>query len=348
MKTAAAILVEQRKPLVLDEVEIPQLSYGQVLVDIQVSRICGSQIGEIDGVKGADKWLPHLLGHEGGGTVLEVGPEVRHVRPGDRVVLHWRAGKGIESRGPVYGWGNKKANAGCITTFNRYGVISENRLTVVPSDTDFELCALLADTLTTGFGVINNDAKVKIGESVVVIGVGGIGLGVVLGAKLAGAHPIVAVDLHDHKLKKAAQYGATHVINSQCTDFAEAVRSILNGPADVVIDGTGIPAVLEKAFDLSSNTGRNVGFGVMAQDRKIAINTLPLHFGKRLTGSHGGDSRPDEDIPRYLRMIRDGRFETAGFVSHRIPLEQVNEGIAKMRCGEVIHCMIHFDGQFER
>src|SRR5438093_12169691 len=176
MKTPAAILVEQRKPLVVDEVEVPPLSYGQVLVDIKVSRICGSQVGEIDGVKGPDRFLPHLLGHEGGGTVLEIGPEVYHAKPGDRVVLHWRPGRGAEARPPVYNWNGKKANAGCVTTFNRLAVVSENRLTRVPPDTDFEICALLADTLTTGFGVINNDAKVLIGESVVIVGCYGIGL----------------------------------------------------------------------------------------------------------------------------------------------------------------------------
>lgn len=343
MKTPAAILVEQRQPLVLDEVELPPLGFGQVLVDIRVSRICGSQIGEIDGVKGPDRWLPHLLGHEGGGIVQEIGPEVRHVKPGDRVVLHWRPGAGIESRGPVYRWGQRTANAGCITTFNRYSVVSENRLTVVPPDTDFEVCSLLADTLTTGFGVINNDARVKLGESVVIIGCGGIGLGVVLGAKLAGAHPIIAVDLHDHKLAKAREFGATHTINSANQDFVAAVREILGGtPLDVVVDGTGLPAVLEKAFPLAAASGRVVIFGVMAHDRKLSLNTLPLHFGKELTGSHGGSSRPNEDIPRYLRMMRDGRFDPRGMVSHRIPLEQVNDGIARMRSGEVIHCMIHF------
>src|SRR5262249_4900024 len=157
---------------------------------------CGSQIGEIDGVKGPDRFLPHLLGHEGGGIVLEVGPEVRQVKAGDRVVLHWRPGMGIEARPPVYDWNGRKVNAGFVTTFNRYAVISENRVTVVPPDTDYEVCCLLADTLTTGFGVIDNDAQVKIGEAVVVIGVGGIGLGTVLGAKLAGAYPIIAVDLY--------------------------------------------------------------------------------------------------------------------------------------------------------
>ncbi len=344
MKTVAAILVEQRRPLVVDEVEVPALGYGQVLVEIKASRICGSQLGEIDGVKGADRFLPHLLGHEGGGVVLEVGPEVRRVRVGDRVVLHWRPGQGIEARPPVYQWGGRKVNAGFVTTFNRLGVISENRLTVVPPEIDYEVCCLLADTLTTGFGIINNDAAVKIGEAVVVIGCGGIGLGVVLGAKLAGAYPVVAVDLHDAKLEVAARFGATHLINGRKADMVEAVVGLLDqGRPEVVIDGTGNPEVLEKALALTSPQGRCIGFGVMPQDRKLSFNTLPLHLGKRLTGSHGGESQPALDIPRLVRMMRAGVFDPRGFVSHRVTLGEVNEAIAKMRAGEVIHALIHFD-----
>jgi S-(hydroxymethyl)glutathione dehydrogenase/alcohol dehydrogenase len=342
MKTIAAILVAQRQPLVIDEVELPAPGFGQVLVEVVVSRICGSQLGEIDGVKGADKFLPHLLGHEGGGIVREIGPEVTCVKPGDRVVLHWRPGRGHEARPPVCSWRGQRCNAGPITTFNRFAIVAENRLTPVPADTDFEICALLADTLTTGFGVINNDARVNIGEAVVVIGVGGIGLGTVLGARLAGAHPIIAVDIHDHKLAKAREFGATHTINSSATDFVAAVEGILGGKADVVIDGTGVPAVIEQAFALAGPRGRCIGVGVMHHERKLTLNTLPLHFGKVLKGSHGGDSRPAEDIPRYLRMMRDGRFDPRGFVSHRLPLERINEGIEQMRAGEVIHALIHF------
>jgi len=343
MKTAAAILVEQKKPLALEEVELPALSFGQVLVDIKATRICGSQIGEIDGVKGPDKWLPHLLGHEAGGIVRETGPEIRHVKVGDRVVCHWRPGRGIEARGAVYRWRHQPCNAGPITTFQQLSILSENRVTVVPADTDFELCCLLADTLTTGFGVINNDAKVKIGEAVVVIGCGGIGLGTVLGAKLAGAHPIIAVDVRDHKLQVALKTGATHGVNSTREDFAEAVLKILGGSRpDVVVDGTGNPAVLEQAFTLADHDGRVVGVGVMPGDRKLSVNTLPLHLGKVLRGSHGGDSLPAEDIPRYLRMARDQRLDASGFVSHRITLNDINDGIARMRSGEVVHCIVHF------
>jgi len=344
MKTPAAILVEQHKPLVLDEVEVPAPGVGQVLVDIKTSRICGSQIGEIDGVKGPDKYLPHLLGHEGAGIVLETGPEVRHVKVGDHVVLHWRPGAGLQIKAPVYRWRGAALNAGWLTTFNKLAVVVENRVTPIPKDFDWEIAPLLADTLTTGIGVVNNDAKVKVGESFVIFGAGGIGLGAILGARLAGAHPIVAIDLHDHKLAKAREVGATHAINAKAGDTAAAVREIVGSQgADVVVDGTGSPQVIETCYQLTNNKGRCVLFGVMPHDKRVTLHTLPLHFGKVLTGSEGGGSQPHIDIPRQVRMIQDGRFDPHGFISHRLKLDGINDAIAAMRSGEVIHAIIHFD-----
>jgi len=343
MKTPAAILIAQHQPLVLDEVEVPAPGLGQVLVEVKTSRICGSQIGEIDGVKGPDRFLPHLLGHEGGGVVLEAGPEVTQVKPGDHVVLHWRPGAGLQIKPALYKWGARTVNSGWVTTFNQFTVVAENRLTPIPKDLDFEIAALLADTLTTGFGVINHDAQVHIGESVVLFGCGGIGLGALLGAKLAGAHPIVAVDLFDHKLAKAREYGATHAINAKYTDPAQAVREIVGSAgADVVIDGTGLPQIIETCYRLTQNKGRCVLFGVMPHDKSVSLHTLPLHFGKVLTGSEGGGSRPHLDIPRLVRMMQDGCFDPKGFVSHRVKLSEINETIARMRSGEVIHALIHF------
>ena len=344
MKTIAAILVEQRQALVIDEVEIPTLRFGQVLVEIKVTRICGSQLGEIDGVKGPDRYLPHLLGHEAGGIVREVGPEVSHVQVGDHVVVHWRPGNGIQAKSTTYRWGEKIVNAGNITTFQQFAVISENRLTPVPKHLDFEVAALLADTLTTGFGVVTRDAVVSIGESIVFFGAGGIGLGAILGAHLAGAYPIVAIDLHDHKLAKAREYGATHTFNAAATpDLLDAIRAIVGKQgADVVVDGTGQPTVIEQCYALTTNKGRTVLFGVMAHDKRVSLHTLPLHFGRVLTGSEGGGSLPSTDIPRFVRMIQANRFDPRGFVSHRLSLSDVNDGIARMRSGEVIHAMIHF------
>ena len=342
MKTQAAILVEQRQPLVVAEVTLPPLGYGQVLVEVKTTRICGSQLGEIDGVKGPDRFLPHLLGHEGGGIVREIGPEVLNVKPGDHVVLHWRPGSGIQARPTAYDWDGTKVNAGNITTFQQFTVVSENRLTPIPKEIDFEMASLLADTLTTGFGVVTRDAKVEVGESVVVIGCGGIGLGTVLGARLAGAHPIVAVDIHENKLAAARAHGATHTINSTQGDMPSAVREILGAAPDVVIEGTGLPDLIETAYRMTATRGRCVLFGVMHHAKTVSLHTLPLHFGKILTGSEGGQSRPHIDIPRIVRMFLDGRFGVDGFVTHRAPLAQINEAIATMRSGASVHSMIHF------
>jgi S-(hydroxymethyl)glutathione dehydrogenase/alcohol dehydrogenase len=343
MKTQAAILVEQHRPLEIAEVDIPKLGYGQVLVEIHVSRICGSQIGEIDGVKGNDPWLPHLLGHEGGGIVREIGQEVTTVTPGDHVVLHWRPSMGVQSRPPVYEWNGRNVNAGFVTTFNHLAVVSENRLTPIPHDLDFEIAALLADTLTTGFGIINRDAGVRIGESVVVFGCGGIGLGVITGALLAGAYPIVAVDIQAHKLDVSKKFGATHIIDANSDKLEEQILGITGASgADVVVDGTGVPEVIRRCYHLTQPKGRCVLFGVMPHNLRVSLHTLPLHFGKRLIGSEGGSCQPGEDIPRIVRMIQAGRFDPKPMVSHRGELTDVNNLISRMRSGEVVHAMLHY------
>jgi S-(hydroxymethyl)glutathione dehydrogenase / alcohol dehydrogenase len=175
-KAKAAILVESRKPLVVDEIELPDaLGVGQVLVKVLHSTICGAQINEIEAVKGPDKFLPHLLGHEASATVVDVGPGVVQVKPHDTVVLHWRPSLGIQSRTPAYRWRGAPLNAGWVTTFNEYAVVAENRMTVIPSDLDLKIAPLFGCAVTTAAGVINNDAKVKIGESVAIFGVGGVG-----------------------------------------------------------------------------------------------------------------------------------------------------------------------------
>lgn len=342
MKTLAAILVQQRQPLVIDEVELPALGYGHVLVEIKATRICGSQLGEIDGAKGADSYLPHLLGHEAGGIVREVGPEVTQVKAGDHVVVHWRPGRGIQARPVTYRWGNRTVNAGNLTTFQQFTVVSENRLTVIPAGVEFETAALLADTLTTGFGTITREARVELGESVVVVGVGGIGLGAVLAASLAGACPVIAADIHHHKLAAARAFGATHTINTSREPFAETVRANLGGPADVVIDGTGRPAVLEQAWAATGPKGRLVLIGVMPHDARFSFNTLPLHYGKVLTGTEGGASRPAEDIPRYLRLLAARGIDPRGMISHRCALPDINAAIATMRSGESVQTVVSF------
>src|SRR5262249_47498573 len=151
------------------------------------------------------------------GTVVDIGPGVRQVKPGDCVVLHWRKGPGIEAETPKFKWGGTQVNAGWITTFNEYAIVSENRVTPIPGDSDLEVAALFGCAVTTGFGVVENNAKLRIGESIVVYGAGGIGLNIVQAAALVSAYPIIAVDLHDNRLALARQMGATHIINSRET-----------------------------------------------------------------------------------------------------------------------------------
>ena len=337
----AAILVEQRHPLELGTLEVPRLHYGQVLVRMLYSGICGSQIGEIDGVKGPDSHLPHLLGHEGTGEVIEVGDGVTRVRAGDHVVLHWRPAAGIQAGTPSYRWGNRTVKAGWVTTFNEMAVVSENRVTPIPSHLDMATAALYGCAITTGFGVVHHDARLCIGESIVVLGVGGVGLAVVLGASLAGAHPIVAVDVSSAKLEMARRYGATHTVLGGTTRVGDEIRCCLEGRgADVAVENTGRPEVIETSYEITHARGRTILVGVPPAGARISIDSMPLHFGKVMTGSHGGGSVPSDDIPRYLRMEAAGRFGLQDMISHRYELENVNLALEAMRRGEVIRAVI--------
>lgn len=338
----AAILVEQKKPLVIADIDIPsELQYGQVLVQIICSGICGSQIGEIDGVKGPDKFLPHLLGHEGGGIILDVGPGVTRVKKGDHVVLHWRKGVGIESAAPKYRWKDKVVNAGWVTTFNEYTVASENRLTVIPEDVDFEIAALMGCAVTTGFGVVNNDAQLKIGESIVVFGAGGVGLNIIQGAALVSADPIIAVDIYDDKLKLAKEFGATHIINSSKSDLKAEVENIVGARGvDAAVDNTGNVDVINQAYELTANTGRTVLVGVPRCGEKISIYSLPLHFEKKIYGSHGGRANPSVDIPRYLNLNKKGVLKLEGMITDRFSLDKINDALDGMRKGKIVKCII--------
>jgi len=333
----AAILVEQNKPLVVDEVDLPKaLEIGQVLVKIHYSGICGSQLGEIEGAKGPDAYLPHLLGHEASGTVLAVGPGIKHVKEGDIVVLHWRKGLGIEGAPPVYQWKGKPLNAGWIATFNEYAIVSENRLTAIPDDSDLEVAALFGCAVTTGFGVVKNNAKLSIGESVVVYGAGGVGLNIVQAASLVSAYPIIAVDLYDGRLELAKKMGATHVINASRSDAEEEIKIILkSNPLDCFIDNTGSPKIIELGYAMTHAQGRVILVGVPRKGNLISIYSLPLHFGKLIQGSHGGETIPQSDIPRYHYLYEQGKLNLKELITARYSLEEINQAINGMRSGEV-------------
>ncbi len=340
----AAVLVQSKAPLEVVDVKLPdELVYGQVHVKIHFSGICGAQINEIEAVKGPDRFLPHLLGHEASGTVLRIGPGVKTVKPNDRVVLHWRPSAGIQSEAPRYDWNGRTVNAGWVTTFNEEAVISENRLTVIPDTFPLRLAPLFGCAITTATGVINNDAQVKIGQSVVIFGCGGVGLNIGQAADMVSANPIIGVDVKDKKAEMGLCWGFTHTFNSTtCGDIRQKILDIV-GPkgADVVIDTTGNARVIEMAYELTQPDGRTILVGVPRKDDKVSIYTLPLHFKKVLKGSEGGGVVPDVEIPRLIRLVERGRLRLEGLITHEFALDEINEAIRVFRSGEAGRVLIN-------
>ena len=342
----AAILLESNKPLIVDDIEYPsELDYGQVLVKLYYSGICGAQLNEIHAIKGEDKFLPHLLGHEGSGIVLQIGPGVTTTSIGDHVVLHWRPSAGIQAKPAKYKWGNKTVNAGWVTTFNDHAVISENRLTVIPDDFDLRVAPLFGCAVTTAVGVINNDAKVKIGQSVVIFGMGGVGLNLAQAANMVSANPIIGIDIKDSKLESANKFGLTHSFNSlKEENLSTKIKDIVGAHgADVVIDTTGNPRIIEQAYELTNPNGKTILVGVPKKGDNVNIYTLPLHFNKQLTGSHGGDSVPDIEIPRLIKLINTNKMTLDGIITHEFCLNDINIALDLMRKGDSGRILINFN-----
>jgi Zn-dependent alcohol dehydrogenase len=341
----AAILVESKKPLVVVDIDIPnQLGFGQVLVKVHYSGICGAQINEIDAAKGSDKFLPHLLGHEGSGIVQKTGPGVTTVKNGDHVVLHWRPSSGLQSQTPKYNWNGKTVNAGWVTTFNEQAIISENRLTVIPNNFDMRIAPLFGCAVTTAFGVVNNDAKIKVGQSVVIFGIGGVGLNIAQAASMVSANPIIGVDLLEHKLEMGKKFGLTHAVvggREQVNDIIYDIVGVQG--ADVVIDTTGNSRIIEQAYELTHPDGKTILVGVPNKGDNISIYSLPLHFNKVLTGSHGGDAIPDIDIPRYIRLMESDKMTLDGLITHEFGLDEINEALDLFRSGEAGRIVIQIN-----
>ena len=340
MKTfLAAVLEQQQKPLAIRVLEIPEtLQVGQALVTVKYSGICGAQLGEISGTKGPDKYMPHLLGHEGSVVIVAAGPGVRNLRPGDHAVLHWRKGAGIECEPPKY-WCRDlgtEVGGGWATSFNEMAIVSENRLTKIDKDVPMDIAALLGCAVTTGLGVVSNELNLKMGQSVVVFGCGGVGLNVIQGCMLASGYPIVGVDIQEEKLQQALVLGATDVVDNRYKDAIGKIKSIIGDRgADIVIDTTGKSTVMEAAWDITALTGKLCLIAQLQHDQKISLNTLAMHQGKTIVASDGGRTYPTEDIPRYIKLIESGRLNLESIITHRVKLSQINEILDNIRAGKV-------------
>ncbi len=342
IKFRSAILEENNKPLVINYVTFEgPLKPGHVLVRVHYSGICGKQVEEIQGTAGDDPFLPHMLGHEGSGVIVDTGPGVTKVNPDDHVVLHWLKGSGIDAETPLYSRSGERVNAGWVTTFNEYAVVSENRLTKISKDSDMIIASLLGCAVITGVGTILNDAHVKPGDSIAVFGCGGVGLSAILGAVLTKSHPIIGVDKNKESLDLARICGADGTINSVNSDVLAEIHKMTKGKgADHIIIAVGDQGMMEMAVRSGAVPGNVYFVAVPPQDMKISINPLDIHRQKHLFGSCGGGCFPDRDIPKYLGLYERGELKLDNLLTHTVSLDQINYGISSMLTGKPGRCVV--------
>lgn len=326
----AALLVENNAPLELADLEPEPLEYGQVFVRVIASGICGAQLQEIRGEKGTH--FPRLMGHEGVGEVVACGSGVTHVKVGDKVVMHWRKGAGIESRPPRYRLNGRSITGGQVVTFADYSVCSENRLTAVPSDTAGTFCALLGCGLSTALGVIENDAALRFGERIFIIGCGGLGLNLIRAARLAQASRIAVTDVIEAKKAAARNAGAD--------EFSCAP----DGEFDVVVDTTGVPSAISYGLTRLAPSGRFIMVGQPAPGADVVFPKARAMFdgeGCVIKATQGGGFVPHKDIPRYVALRQAGLLHLNGIITHNRSLHEINDAITLVRGGEAGRILIY-------
>lgn len=356
-KVQAVVVKEKNAPVSLETILVPDPGPGEALVDILTCGVCHTDLHYKQGAINDD--YPFLLGHEATGMVSAVGPDVTEVAPGDRVVLNWRAVCG-ECRAcrkgePQYCFNTHNATqkmtledgteltaALGIGAFTEKTLVAAGQCTKVDDDVDAAAVGLLGCGIMAGIGAAINTGEVQRGESVAVIGCGGVGIAAVAGAQLAGATTIIAVDIDAKKLELAKAQGATHVINSKEEDPVEAIRALTGGNgADVVIDAVGRPETYKQAFYARDLAGRVVLVGVPNPEMKIELPLADV-FGRggSLKSSWYGDCLPSRDFPMLVEQYKLGRLDLDAFVSERIGLGDIEDAFEKMHDGKVLRSVV--------
>ena len=330
----AAILEKIDAPLAVRDVELTELKFGQVLVKVLVSGLCGAQLHEIRGHKGNAKFLPHLMGHEGCGIVEKVGLGVTTVKPGDKVVMHWRLGEGMEAPFPNYVLDGKTISSGKVTTLSEYSIVSENRVTTIPSETPSVLAAMLGCSLTTALGIIDNECDLKFGETVAIIGCGGVGLNLIQAATMRSPLKIYGVDINRKMIDLTYIMGATL--------FAESINDLENN-VDIIIDTTGIPQVIGDAYNKLAPSGRLILVGQPAPGKSVELPNAVSMFdgtGKSVKATQGGRTIPHIDIPRYIELAERGVISYEQLHTDTFTLDEVNEAFDLLKSGSAGRIMI--------
>ncbi|WP_405733813.1 S-(hydroxymethyl)mycothiol dehydrogenase [Streptomyces sp. NBC_01537] len=354
----AVVARSKGAPVSVETILVPDPGPGEALVRVQACGVCHTDLHYREGAIGDD--FPFLLGHEAAGVVEAVGEGVTDVVPGDFVILNWRAVCGrcrACRRGqPWYCFdthnarqkmtlkdGTELAPALGIGAFAEKTLVAAGQCTKVPQVRP-EAAGLLGCGLMAGLGAALNTAPVSRGQSVAVIGCGGVGDAAIAGARLAGAARIIAVDIDDRKLALAGTFGATHTVNSRDTDPVTAIRELTGGHgADVVIDAVGRPETYQQAFHARDLAGTVVLVGVPTPDMKLELPLLDV-FGRggALKSSWYGDCLPSRDFPMLVDLYRQGRLDLDAFVTETIALDEVEKAFEKMHSGEVLRSVVVF------
>jgi len=344
MKTRAAIKAEHDAPLVIEEIELAGPCDEEVLVKILSTGICHSQLHQIFNLRAP---MPVLLGHEATGVVLEAGAKVTHVRPGGRVMIQFvprdlPPGQQAAERSR-FGWRGEEHQADDVYTWAEHALLNEQMVIPLPDDVPTDVTAIIGCAVITGVGAVLHSAKVQPGQSVAVFGIGGVGSNVIAGARIAGADPIIAVDLHDEKLEFAAALGATHTVNSAGADAPEVIKDLTDGGVDFAFDTIGVGAAFTQMIESVragtlgvSRGGTAVSVGLGYTD--VALQRPRLFpFGERtLVGSMGGSARPGHVMPQYVEWFREGKLPLDQMVSRRYEsLDEINEAVRALKAGEI-------------
>jgi S-(hydroxymethyl)mycothiol dehydrogenase len=351
------VAMAKGRPVSLETVLVPDPGPGEALVQVQACGVCHTDLHYRDG--GINDDFPFLLGHEAAGVVEAVGEGVTDVAPGDFVVLNWRAVCG-ECRAcrkgkPWYCFATHNATqrmtladgtdlspALGIGAFLEKTLVAAGQCTKVDPEAPAAAAGLLGCGVMAGFGAAVNTGNVGRGDSVAVIGCGGVGNAAVAGSRIAGATTVVAVDVDDRKLDWARRFGATHTVNSRTEDVVGRIRELTGGfGADVVIEAVGRPETYEQAFYARDLAGTVVLVGVPTPDLRIELPMIEV-FGRggALKSSWYGDCLPSRDFPMLVDLYRQGRFDLDGFVSETIGLGDVEAAFEKMHRGEVLRSVV--------
>ena len=378
MKTKAAVLYKtgapqpyaQSLPLVVGEIDLEGPRPGEVLVETVGAGLCHSDLSVVDGSR--PRPLPMILGHEASGIVREVGPNVSEFKPGDHVVFSWVPVCGcclpcVSGRGAMCEPGNAANLVGTllsggrrftesrsnspqmcnhhlgVSAFSQFTVAAQESLVKIDAALPLSMAALFGCAVMTGVGAVVNTAGVQSGTAVAVFGMGGVGLSAVMGARAAGAYPIIAVDRIDDKLALAREVGATHIINAEADEPVAAIRDLSGGGADNVFESVGSEVVLIQAYQSTRPGGTTVTVGLPAPNKMFSIPALSIVAEERtIKGSYMGGCIPRRDVPRFIGMYQAGILPVDKLQTHTLRLEQINEGFDRLAQAEAVRQIIDF------